>query len=222
MSGYLKVMAAVAGLVIALGAAVTSGHPEWTGIHRIAGIVLVVGMLGLVRAGAAGWIALGLAGLECIPMPPILHAWIAPLIPLAILFQPLRRLRTERGAIEWLAILSPVLVLVQVAFGAAYRHKVWGVMPHMAGAMLVALLVLICCMQILQRKPEWKTPAVWAMSVVLTQVALGIASFLLRLLDMETTPWFTVATVLHVTNGTATLLATASLAWFVVADPAAR
>src|SRR5579871_3321625 len=34
----------------------------------------------------------------------------------------------------------PVLVLIQVAMGSAYRHNFWSIMPHMAGAIVVAFL----------------------------------------------------------------------------------
>jgi len=114
----------------------------------------------------------------------------------------------------------PPLVLVQIAFGAAYRHKVWGVMPHIAGAMIVAFLILVLCMMLMQQRPSLRKPAIAAMSVVLVQVTLGILSFILRMLDMDTGIWFTVSTVAHVTVGAATLAATVSLGRLVVGDPA--
>jgi len=72
----------------------------------------------------------------------------------------------------------------------------------------------------MQQRPSLRKPAIAAMSVVLVQVTLGILSFILRMLDMDTGIWFTVSTVAHVTVGAATLAATVSLGRLVVGDPA--
>ena len=53
-----------------------------------------------------------------------------------------------------LAKLAPVLVLLQICMGVAYRHKQWGVMPHMGGAMLVAIAMLVVPVILLQRFPH--------------------------------------------------------------------
>lgn len=223
MKLYRGVLIALGALAIATGAAVSSGNPSVAPGHRIAGIMVSVAILGLARTGPGGWIALTLALLECVPLHPVLHACLAPLIPAAILFRPPDHIAParQRTALWWLAMLAAPLVLLQIILGAGYRHKIWGVMPHMAGAMLVAMLILVCCMLAIQRLPGARKAAVTLMSLVLAQVALGIASFLLRLLDLEATIWFTVATVLHVTNGAATLTASL-LAGFVIADHAAH
>ena len=42
-----------------------------------------------------------------------------------------------------LSMITPVFVLVQILLGASFRHKAMGVMPHIAGAIIVALLILL-------------------------------------------------------------------------------
>jgi heme A synthase len=219
---YLDFLAVCILLVIAGGAAATSPQPEDQAIHEKAGIALTVLLLGLVRFGWAGWIAIAVAVLEFVPASPIFHACLAPVL-LAIVIL----IRTEpppatgpAGGLGWLAMLTPPLVLMQIAFGAAYRHKFWGVMPHLAGAMTVACLVLVLCVLLPQRRPLLRRPAVIAMSVVLAQVSLGITSFVLRMLDLDTGLWFRLFSSAHVTLGAATLAATVSLGRFVVGDPA--
>jgi len=219
---YLDFLAVCTLLVIASGAAVTSHQPEHLAIHTRAGIALSVIVLGLVRFGWAGWIGIAVAALEFVPARPIFHACLAPVL-LAII----TLIRTEPppsteppGGLGWLAMLTPPLVLMQIAFGAAYRHKIWGVMPHLAGAMTVACLVLILCMLLLQRRPLLRRPAIVTMSIVLAQASLGITSFVLRILDLDTGLWFLVFSSAHVTLGAATLAATVSLGRFVVGDPA--
>jgi heme A synthase len=224
---YLDFLAVCILLVIAGGAAITGHQPEDLAIHVKAGIALSVLLLGLVRFGWAGWIGIAVAALEFVPASPIFHACLAPVVLAVVIL-----IRTEPPpgtelpgaesgkALGWLAMLTPPLVLIQIAFGAAYRHKVWGVMPHLAGAMTVACLVLVLCMLLLQRRPLLRRPAIIAMSIVLAQVSLGITSFILRMLDLDTGLWFRVFSAAHVTLGAATLAATVSLGRFVVGDPA--
>jgi heme A synthase len=229
---YLDFLAVCILLVIAGGAVVASHQPEELAIHVKAAIALSVLLLGLVRFGWAGWIGIAVAALEFLPASPIFHACLAPVVLAIVILirtEPLPATeppvvesgKAESGkALGWLAMLTPPLVLMQIAFGAAYRHKVWGVMPHLAGAMTVACLVLVLCMLLLQRRPLLRRPAIIAMSIVLAQVSLGITSFILRMLDLDTGLWFRVFSAAHVTLGTATLAATVSLGRFVVGDPA--
>jgi hypothetical protein len=219
---YLDVLAVCILLIIASGAAVTSHQPDLTAAHKYAGVVLSLLLLGLVRFGWAGWIGVAVAALEFVPASPIFHACLAPaLLAIVILIRVESPPAAEPpGGLGWLAMLTPPLVLMQIAFGAAYRHKVWGVMPHLAGAMTVAFLVLILCMMLMQQRPYLRKPAVIAMSIVLVQVSLGITSYILRLLDLDTGLLFTVFSTAHVTVGAATLAATVSLGRFVVGDPA--
>ena len=111
-----------------------------------------------------------------------------------------------------LAYWIPPLVLTQVAMGALYRHDLWSVMPHMAGAMLVAFLLVSEGVILLQRVPEHRIlrrVAVWSIALVLTQISLGIADFLVRLLDFaDSVVWLTLS-IAHVT--VAALTFTASL-----------
>ncbi len=143
----------------------------------------------------------------------VMHALLAPLVAglCAVIpdllapdadWVPLEHGRALRLISFWL----PPLTLLQIIFGALYRHKIWGILPHMAGALVVALLSLIVCTLLMQRAPEG-TPvrgaAVMLLSAVLTQVTLGIAAFVMRLLEIDTTMAFTIVAALHVATGSA-------------------
>ncbi len=109
-----------------------------------------------------------------------------------------------------LAISAPLLVLLQIVLGALYRHKVTGVMWHMAGAMIVSLVTLIACMVVIQQYPSHrplKDSAVHLMSIVLLQVALGVTAFTMQLLETENTVALAVMTASHVVIGNLTLAA---------------
>jgi heme A synthase len=111
-----------------------------------------------------------------------------------------------------LAAWIPPLVLTQVAMGALYRHNLWGVLPHMAGAMAVAFLLVSEGVILLQKEPEHRLlhrAAVWAIAIVLAQISLGIADFLVRLLDFEDSSVWLGLSIAHVT--VASLVFTASI-----------
>ena len=109
-----------------------------------------------------------------------------------------------------LAISAPALVVLQMALGALYRHKVASVMWHMTGAMLVALVTLIASMVVIQQYPSHRAlrgSAIHLMSIVLLQVALGVAAFTMQLLETENTVTLAVVTGAHVVVGNLTLAA---------------
>src|SRR5579883_3404814 len=56
----------------------------------------------------------------------------------------------SRPFLRPLAIATPLIVLLQVALGALYRHEVLGIMPHMGLAMVVAFAALIASTTVLQ------------------------------------------------------------------------
>jgi len=114
-----------------------------------------------------------------------------------------------------LAIATPPVVLLQTTLGAAYRHDAIGVMPHMAGAMVVALTTLVVSAVILQNFPgpaPMRRAAAVLISIVLAQVCLGIAAFLMLILNTAGTFAFVLVTVGHVATGAATLGASVVMA----------
>ena len=113
-----------------------------------------------------------------------------------------------------LAILLPLVVLTQVALGAGFRHGALSVMPHLAGAMVVTLLLLIMGAFVLQQFPTHRTlrpAAITLMSIGLVQVALGLLALVARMTtDREATQTI-IVTVAHVAVGAMTLAASISL-----------
>jgi len=114
-----------------------------------------------------------------------------------------------------LAIVTPAAALVQIALGAAFRHKVLGIVPHLAGAILVTLIILITGVFVLNQFPDHQTlrPAAAAMLGFTTlQVFLGLAAYWVRA-DNTVDPVMIVATtVAHVAGGGLTLASTVVLA----------
>ena len=79
----------------------------------------------------------------------------------------------------------------------------------------MTLLALVLCATVLQRIPQkvpLRTAAMAVLSFVLTQVTLGIAAFVMRLLDADGTPFFNAVASLHFATGSLVLASTAVLA----------
>lgn len=106
------------------------------------------------------------------------------------------------------AWMMPVLVLLQVALGAAYRHKAAGLMPHVIGALLISFLLLLFATFVYTQAaghPILRRAAVVAASLVGLQIVLGVLAFALP-------SW----ALLHVGTGAMTFGATAALSMHVL------
>ena len=216
-----------------LPAAAVSAHRALSIVLSILAVALVIFLSSTNsqrRLRALAWLSLGPLIYDIAwPHSPGLAAAHASLAPLFLSAITAIAVLTSRGwsqepqrvddrGLPWLrplAISAPVLVFLQILMGAAYRHKLMSVMPHMAGAMIVSLVTLIVSMVVMQQYPEHpplRHAAIALMSVVLAQVTLGVAAFTLQLLDMENTPAGIVSTVLHVLTASLTLAASLILA----------
>lgn len=114
-----------------------------------------------------------------------------------------------------LVVAIPPVVFLQITLGAAFRHDITSVMPHMAIAMFVAFLALIGSSVVLQNFPRpaaMRHAAVALISLVLTQVCLGIGAFIMLVLNSAGTFYFVAVTVGHVLIGASTLAASVVMA----------
>jgi heme A synthase len=205
---------------------------------------LVAGVVGLLTLGLAvllsiggqprwllqlGWItfaaflAEGALGIKT----PVLHALLAQLFFAAtVAIAVFTSGRWKRGAdlvqdqgwpsLRSLSTVGLVLVLLQVWMGAAFRHQAMGLMPHMAGAIVVAIVILMICMFVMQQFPEHtvlRPAANVLLALTLVQVVLGITALTTRMMaaDNTVTRPVLVATVIHVATGALTLAGTVVL-----------
>jgi len=113
------------------------------------------------------------------------------------------------------ALATPLVVFVQTILGALYRHQITGVMPHMIGAMIVALMTLVVSVMVLQNfsgHRELKNAATALISVALAQICLGIATFVMLLLEAANTAAFVWIATAHLAVGSLTLAASVAMA----------
>ncbi len=113
-----------------------------------------------------------------------------------------------------LAIAVPILVLAQLALGAAFRHKAAGVIPHIVGAIVVAAAILYEAISILTQYPKHRIlnrAAFTMIGVISAQLLLGIAAYLTRSEAAESrliSPALVLATVAHTAVGALALAST--------------
>ncbi len=115
-----------------------------------------------------------------------------------------------------LAWITPGVVLVQVALGASYRHKLLSVVPHIIWAFAAAIIVMMLAtfvVTLTQASRPMRHTAIWLLALVGLQVMLGIAAFVLRLNSTGPSDlWMIVTTVTHAATGSLVLGCTTLLA----------
>jgi heme a synthase len=107
-----------------------------------------------------------------------------------------------------LAVVTPVMVLAQIALGAAFRHRAIGVLPHILFSMAVTLAVLFTATFVLHQFPDHHalhTAAKALLGVTLLQVMLGVAAYYTRLQAATEPLAMVLTTVAHVATGGLTL-----------------
>ena len=116
-----------------------------------------------------------------------------------------------RPRLRTLAIVAPILVLGQVALGAAFRHRALSLLPHILGAMVVTLAILLVSTFVLQqfgKHPALRKAASVLLSVTGLQVLLGVAAYYTRVQAEQIPLAMVLTTVAHVSTGALTLAST--------------
>jgi heme A synthase len=118
-------------------------------------------------------------------------------------------------SLRFLSGAAAFVVAVQVGFGAGFRHSGVGVMPHLLGALIVALFAVIVGAFVTTQFPNHaslRPMAVGFMVITGIQVFLGMAAFLMRLMSTAGTLVFLVISVAHVATGSLTFAVSVMLA----------
>lgn len=112
-----------------------------------------------------------------------------------------------------LSAITVAAVLVQLVLGAGFRHQAFGIIPHIIGAIIVAVLVMWTAVTVLRRYREDRflsRPAIASLVFLVIQLGLGVSAYLARLAahgnPQPLEPMITL-TVAHVVVGALTLAA---------------
>ncbi len=208
------------------------------GVHRVIALAAIAMLCVALAASEPPRIALGIALAALLasaatgwnhPLSPGVAVWHAALAHLfsgsiataLLMATPSWSKPAEPiDAGEWkllrpAAIAAPFAVFGQIVMGSLYRHQLTGILPHMLGAMVVALLTLVVSALVLQHfaeRAELKRAAALLLSAVLLQICLGITTFVLVLLNVTGTSAFVWIATSHVTVGTLVFAATILMA----------
>lgn len=110
-----------------------------------------------------------------------------------------------------LAIIAPLMVLGQVALGAGFRHRAISLIPHIAGAVIVTLSILIVGVFVLSQfpnHPALKRHAYLMLGITTCQVFLGLGAYSARMDAVNSPLTMVLVTVAHVATGGLTLAST--------------
>jgi heme A synthase len=202
--------------VLTLGSVVWLMSTDWRPESRRLGwltlaIAVVEGAAGLPSVQALAPHAAG-----------ILHAVMAPLffatlVGIAVVTSPAwsrgPEFVTDYGwpSIRSLSILTPALVLLQIVLGAAFRQKTLTLLPHVLGAMFVALVILLESIFVLQQFPSHRalrTAAKTLLGIAFGQVFLGLMALIMKSMTEETDLAAIISVAAHITGGALTLAVT--------------
>jgi hypothetical protein len=225
-------------LLVMSGAAITSAHDRpKPALHATAGaadILLVGGLcIWLTRAGTAAGVArVGWSGLAVLLADAglarygTLHACLSAVAFVAVALiarftSPSWQRDPEHvrdygwPSLRFLSKATAFLVATQVGFGAGFRHRGVGVMPHLLGALLVAIFIMIVGAFVttqFPKHPVLRPMAVAFMVISGVQVLLGFGVFLLRMVQPAWQPAFLAISVAHVAIGSLTFAFSVMLA----------
>jgi len=113
-----------------------------------------------------------------------------------------------------LALVTPVLVLLQIGLGAGFRHRAFGLLPHVTGAIIVPLVILLLGSFVLHQFPKHRSlrpAAVGLLTITFAQVVLGIVAYVARMNAADYPLAMVLTTVAHVATGGLTLAASVVL-----------
>lgn len=112
-----------------------------------------------------------------------------------------------------LAWFTPASVTIQVALGAAYRHELTGLIPHVSWAFVAAMAVIMTAaftMTQCGKHPALRRLSIGLISVTGVQLVLGVTALVGRLAE-GVAAWKVLATTSHVLTGAIVLALTLAL-----------
>lgn len=184
--GALKTLACTPFLAFVAQLPLLAMRPAWlTVAHALAAQLVLCNLLAIIVVGSWSW-------------PE----------------QPAQVEDSASPSLQSVTAAVPLVMFVQIALGAAFRHNALGGIPHIVGAIVSMGVALLACIFILSQHAAHsvlRNSAFALLSLTLVQVFLGLGAYLAKASDpfsMNTA----VLTVSHLAVGTLTLAASLNLA----------
>jgi cytochrome c oxidase assembly protein subunit 15 len=242
LHGTSLLLAACALASLVTGALVTSQGSTASTVQTIHwGLAALAGALSLAVAiwlfrseGRQGLRMLGWITFAAVPVQAVLRVWADAAAIHALLAQlffsatvalalgtspiwtrpPETVFEQSRFSLRVLSLAAMAALVLQVALGAAVRHKMMSAVPHIATALVVTIVVLltaILAQNQFAEHPVLRPAAKAVVGITFTQVMLGMATFITRLMMNASSLVVVVPSVAHVATGALTLAATVVL-----------
>lgn len=152
-----------------------------------------------------------------VPHALVAQSFFAALVSLAVFtsrsWAARREIVREQQSprLRTLSAIAVASVLIQLVLGAGFRHEAFGIMPHIIGAITVAVLVTWTAVTVLRRHGGDRfltRPAIGSLVLLVIQLGLGVSAYLARVSahgqPQPLEPMITL-TVAHVVVGALTL-----------------
>ena len=162
---------------------------RWLGIAAL-GLVITQGVIGGLRVVL-------LEHTLAIIHAAVAQAFFALTVSLAIFTstdwreEPVDKPLTDGGRLRRLCVITTGLLYVQAIFGAVLRHTGERLDAHLVFATLVALHVIFIVIRVLRRhsdRPKLAKPACFLGILLLLQLMLGVASYLVKFTSLWQLP----------------------------------
>ena len=187
--------------------------------HRV--LAAVVGLLVLTLAlqlrTTLGWLAAGAVFAQVLlggavvkllapRIVPIIHASLAQLV-FGIVVAILVKLLSDSKSLNNAGIIATAALFLQTVLGAAARHNVMSIVPHMVGAGVATLAVMVVCLRALMNQMDdapIRRSAIAMLGFTFFQIFLGMGSYIARIANAnepQPMPLMVGFTVAHVAVG---------------------
>lgn len=186
-----RMLAAAVAILTLILALRSRSRLAWIALAAVAAQALLGG--GVVRLWGPKWM-------------PLAHACLAQLcfgLIVAQAFLPV----SSSFILRPLPLLAAAALFLQTILGAAVRHNLSSVAPHIAGAVLATLIVMWAGVQVLMdhmENPPFRRSAMLLLSLTFSQVFLGMGAYFSRIAaagDPQPMPMMVSFTVAHVAVG---------------------
>lgn len=213
---------ALAGFVVALSVTLVILAKRQSRVPGMAPLSMAILAIVLAQAALGMLVAsLGKMALVGVTQAVLTHALVTAVAVATLWINPAWReppvlVENEfRPSLVTMAWWPALLVAVQIVLGSAYRHGLIGVIPHLAGALLVAGLLTMAGLMVATAYPGHrilKKAAVRVVWLMAAQVVLGLVALAFRAGAEGWNQHLVFITVAHVVLGSLTMAACVVLA----------
>ena len=191
---------------------------------RKLGLIAFAGVVAQAGIGGLRVLFPEYKALIAVPHALVAQSFFAVVVSIAVFtsrgWSAPHKVRTDDASLPLRKLVAATVgaVLVQLVLGAGFRHQAFGIIPHIVGAMVVTLLVVLTFAIVMRRHKDDSYvagPGKLAVGLLVIQLGLGLAAYVARLAsagDPQPLEPMISLTVAHLVVGALTLATVVVLA----------